>query len=245
MLNDFVRIGEESRINRGDRPDHRRADRDQRARPGGDRGGARAVRRQARSTSRRARSMCVFAGCLPRGVEPDLYARLIRELREPRRHRDPRHRGRAAARRAARRARRRHPERARGRGARRPRVRRRRGLAAGLARDGRAGRRRGDHDPRPTAASRVVGEGGERALLRGRRPSRSSRSRPSAPATPSWPATSPPATTAARRGVPAPRGRLRRRVDPALRRRRDRPARGRAAAPGVEIKTLEVPARSS
>ena len=30
--------------------------------------------------------MCVFAGSLPRGVDVDIYARLIRELRAPRRH---------------------------------------------------------------------------------------------------------------------------------------------------------------
>ena len=48
VLNDFVRIREESRTNTAvDRPDDRRADRDQRARPDGLRAGARAVRRQA------------------------------------------------------------------------------------------------------------------------------------------------------------------------------------------------------
>ncbi len=48
ILNDFVRIGEESRTNTvGPRPDDRHGDRDQRARPGGHAAGGRAVPRQA------------------------------------------------------------------------------------------------------------------------------------------------------------------------------------------------------
>ena len=50
---------------------------------------------------------------------------------------------------------------------------------------------------RPDGCVAVVGEGAERRFLEVA-PSRWSRSRPSAPATPSWPATSPPATRAAR-----------------------------------------------
>ena len=98
--------------------------------------------------------LCVFAGSLPRGVDVDIYARLIRELRRlgvatvVDTDGDP-----------LRRAVRAEPdvdlaERARGRGARRPRVQRRRGPRDRRARDGRAGRARGDHDRCPTAASR-------------------------------------------------------------------------------------------
>ena len=121
-------------------------------------------------------------------------------------------------------------ERARGRGARRPRVQRRGGPRHRRARDGRARRARGDHDRCPTAASRCVLVDGAPTLLPRAGSSRARRSRRSARATPSWPATSPRATRAARRGVPALRRRLRRGVDPAPRRRPRRPARDRAAA---------------
>ena len=104
-------------------------------------------------TSPRARaSACSPAACRA-GVEPDVYAELIREVQQARRHDRARHRGRAAAARHAGRARHRLAERARGRGARRPRVQRRRGPRPGGGRDDPAGRRRGDHDGRPTAAT--------------------------------------------------------------------------------------------
>ena len=92
-------------------------------------------------------SVCVFAGSLPRDVDTDIYAKLIRELRRLGVADDRRHRRRPAAARGPRRARRDLPERARGRGARRPRVqRRRRRLGDRRARDVRARRARGDHD---------------------------------------------------------------------------------------------------
>ena len=75
-------------------------------------------------------SVCVFAGSLPRDVDVDIYARLIRELERLGVHDDRRHRRRPAAPRRARRAGRDLPERARGGGARRPRVQRRRGPTA-------------------------------------------------------------------------------------------------------------------
>ena len=74
--------------------------------------------------------MCVFAGSLPRDVDVDIYARLIRELRRLGVDDRRRHRRRPAAPRRARRAGRDLAERARGRGARRPRVQRRRGPRA-------------------------------------------------------------------------------------------------------------------
>ena len=91
-------------------------------------------------------SMCVFAGSLPRNVDVDVYAGLIRELKRLGVVTRRRHRRRPAAPRGPRRARRDLAERARGRGARRPRVQRRGGPLHRGARDGRAGRARGDHD---------------------------------------------------------------------------------------------------
>ena len=73
----------------------------------------------------RGASICVFAGSLPRGLEPDTYAQLIRSVRKLGVTDGRRHRRRAAEARGARRARRRLAERARGRGAGRARVRRR------------------------------------------------------------------------------------------------------------------------
>ena len=111
---------------RGDRPDDRRADRDQRARAAGDRAGDRAVHRQA---------------ALPRPGRERVRVRGLAAARRRRRRlraADPRaqaarrrlrgrHRRRPAAARGARGARRDLAERARGRGARRPRVQRRGG----------------------------------------------------------------------------------------------------------------------
>ena len=145
-------------------------------------------------------SMCVFAGSLPRNVDVDVYAGLIRELKRLGVVTRRRHRRRPAAPRGARRARRDLPERARGRGARRPRVQRRGGPLHRRARDGRAGRARGDHD---RAGRLLRADAADRAGRRRRActgcgcaPARSSRARRSAPATRSSPASSRPATTA-------------------------------------------------
>ena len=114
---------------RGDRPDDRRADRDQRARAEGLRAGGRAVRRQA---------------ALPRQGREHVRVRRLAPARGRHRHLrapDPRaaparrgdrgrHRRRPAAPRGARGAGRGLAERARGRGAGRPRVQRRRGPAS-------------------------------------------------------------------------------------------------------------------
>ena len=112
---------------RGDRPDDRRADRDQRARPAGHRRTRSSCSSDKLLYLAKGASMCVFAGSLPRDVDVDIYARLIRELRRLGVDDRGRHRRRPAAPRRARRAGRDLAERARGRGARRPRVQRRRG----------------------------------------------------------------------------------------------------------------------
>ena len=102
--------------------------------------------------------------------------------------------------------------------------------AMGIARAGRDGRPRGDHHPRGRRASPDLRRPGSAPSLRGRHRAARARSPRSAPATPSWPATSPPATRGrAGRGVPRLRRRLRRRVDPALR-RRDASTRPRSSA---------------
>ena len=130
-------------------------------------------------------SLCVFAGSLPREVDVDIYAGLIRELRRlgvatvVDTDGDPLRRAVRAEPDVI------SPERARGRGARRPRVQRRRRPPDRRARDDRAGRARGDHDDarrllRPDARDR----GGRRAVplpRAGRPPRRSSRAPRSAP----------------------------------------------------------------
>ena len=81
ILNDFVRIREESRTNTSVLdPTSGRADRDQRTRPA--RVTAREVElfRDKLLYLARGAAIVVFAGSLPRGVEPDLYASLIRDL---------------------------------------------------------------------------------------------------------------------------------------------------------------------
>ena len=112
-------------------------------------------------------AVCVVSGSLPRGVDAGALRAPDRGDEAPRRDDDPRLRGRADAhaRRAG--AGRRLAERARGRGARGPRVRGRRGPPHRRARDGRARRARGDHDaagrlPRDAARTRS----GERRLYR-------------------------------------------------------------------------------
>ena len=148
-------------------------------------------------------SMCVFAGSLPRNVDVDVYARPDPRAQAARRRHRGRHGRRPAAPRGPRRAGRHLPERARGRGARRPRVQRRGGPLHRRARDGGAGRARGDHD----RAGRLLRADAAARSPPARRactasacgPARSSRARPSARATRSWPASSPPATTASAR----------------------------------------------
>ena len=75
ILNDFVRIREESRTSTAVvDPTSRRADRDQRARP------ARCPRRELELFVdkllylAKGAAVCVFSGSLPRGVDPALYA---------------------------------------------------------------------------------------------------------------------------------------------------------------------------
>ena len=139
-------------------------------------------------------AVCVISGSLPRGVDAGLYGRLIEEMKRLGRDDRARLRGRADEHRHAQGARRRDPERARGRGPRGPRVLRRRGPPDRRGGDDRAGRARGADDPAgrlPRDAARALG----RALpSTARRSSRSSRSPRSGRATPSSPASSPPAT---------------------------------------------------
>ena len=182
------------------RSDHRPAHRDQRAR---------ARRSRRRSSSCSATSCCTWprapaCACSPAAcraaIESDVYAGLIREVRrlgvttivdtdgEPLRlavRAEPDVDL---------------PQRARGRGARRARVQRHRRPRPGGRRDAPARGRRGDHD----RARRLLRPGprGRRADARTGSGSRSRRrARASAPATRSWPATSPPATSAARRST--------------------------------------------
>ena len=167
-------------------------------------------------------SMCVFAGSLPRGVEPDMYAELIREVRklgvttvldtdgEPLR----------LAIRAE------------------PDVVSPNELEA----EELVGQEFNDVEDRAQAVIEMTRLGAGEAIMtvarrllrlcaRGRRPTlyrvtieeQEARSG-SARATRSWPATSPRATGPAAGRMPALRGRVRRRVDPALRRRDARPA---------------------
>ena len=85
ILNDFVRIREESRTNTAvyDPTTGQQTEINERG-PAVTRPGDRALPRQAASTSRAARTSSSSPGSLPRGVEPDLYADLIRELRQAR-----------------------------------------------------------------------------------------------------------------------------------------------------------------
>ena len=149
-------------------------------------------------------SMCVFAGSLPRDVDADIYAGLIRELRAPRRGDDRRHRRRPAAARGPRGARRDLAERARGRGARRPRVQRRRGrLAIAVREMCELGAREAIMTMRDGCFARMrPGDRRDRARRSTASSSprrRWSRAPRSARATRSWPASSRPATPAAAR----------------------------------------------
>ncbi len=131
ILNDFVRIREESRTNTSvlDPTTGEQTEINER----GPKVSEREVElfRDKLLYLARGAAIVVFAGSIPRGVEPDVYASLIRELHRVRGHDRDRHRRRPPAPRGARRAGRRVPQRARGRGARRPRVRRRAGALAG------------------------------------------------------------------------------------------------------------------
>ena len=197
ILNDFVRIREESRTNTSvlDPTTGEQTEINERG-PSVSEREVELFRDKLLYLARGA-AIVVFAGSLPRGVEPDLYASLIRDLERIGGDDRGRHRRRAAAPGRARRARRRLAERARGRGARRPRVRRRGGALAGGARDRRAGPARGDHD----APRRLLRAGARRRPAapeaRAHRAARADR-QDAAPATPSWPATWRRATKAAR-----------------------------------------------
>jgi 1-phosphofructokinase family hexose kinase len=132
ILNDFVRIREESRTNTAvyDPTNGQQTEINER----GPAVSAKEIElfRDKLLYLARGADMVVIAGSLPRGVEPDIYAGLIRELRkanvltvidtdgEPLRHR----------------ARRDLAQRPGGRGTRRPRVQRRRGSADRRRRDG-------------------------------------------------------------------------------------------------------------
>ena len=124
ILTDFTWIAGESRTNLAVvDPDLRRADRDQRARPRGQRRGARAVPREAALPG--ARRPNLRDRRQPAAVRPGLVLGPDRRGAQGARRRDDRrHRGRAPARLPARRPGGGHPERARGRGRRRPRVQR-------------------------------------------------------------------------------------------------------------------------
>ena len=104
---------------RGDRPDLGRADRDQRARPRRHRPRSSTASSRSCSTSPAARASASIAGSLPPSVPAAFAAADGHRAEGARRRDDPRHRGRAAARRPSRGAGRRHPERERGRGRRR------------------------------------------------------------------------------------------------------------------------------
>ena len=198
ILNDFVRIREESRTNTAvhDPTTGEQTEINERG-PRGHRARDRAVPRTSCSTCRAARSIVVFAGSLPRGVDPDLYADLIRELAkagittvvdtdgEPLRH-----------------AVRAEPD------VISPNILEAEELVGHefnddedtrhrRPRDARPGRARGDHDDaRRLLRARACEDGEPRCTASGS--SRARRSRRSAPATRSSPATSPPATPARR-----------------------------------------------
>ena len=208
----------------GDRPHLRRADRDQRARPGGQPGGGGGVLRADRLPGRRRED-------LRAGGDP-AAGRRRRPLRAPGQGPvRPRHRRRARRRgggddgRAAGRRLGRHPQRARGRGAGRPGVRRPRRPRPGPLRAGpprrrrggdhparrlRRGGRRGIRAPLPRGPHRAPGPGLHGRLrrrlprrLRGRSlrgpPARTSASPTVSPAGPSRPSTSAPARSTAAR----------------------------------------------
>ena len=149
ILTDFTWIAGETRINMSVvDPDLRRADRDQRAWPGGQPGGGRALHRAAALPRRRGEDLRSRRHAAARGG----IRALCPHGRGParvRRHIDPRLRGGGDAGRPARRRLGRHPERARGGGAGRPGVRRRRRLRPRPHRAGPTGRwRSGDHAAR-------------------------------------------------------------------------------------------------
>ena len=135
ILNDFVRIREESRTNTAvlDPTTGEQTEINERG-PAVSEREIELFRDKLLYLARGA-AIVVFAGSLPRGVDADIYASADPRAAAGRRHDGDRHRRRAAAPRGARRARRRLPERARGRGARRPRVQRRRGPRDRSARD--------------------------------------------------------------------------------------------------------------
>ena len=110
-------------------------------------------------------AVCVFCGSLPRGVPTELYARPDRRGQQARRDDRARLRGRGAAAGDARRADGRDPERARGGGARRPRVLRRGRPPTALREINELGAREAIMTL-PTGCVALVGEDGDRSLYR-------------------------------------------------------------------------------
>ena len=139
ILNDFVRIREESRTNTAvlDPTTGEQTEINERG-PAITRARSSSSSATSSSTWRRARRSSSSPGSLPRGVDADYYAELDPRAAQARRDHDRRHRRRAAAPRGARRADGHLAERQRGRGARRPRVQRRGRHGPRRPRDGRA-----------------------------------------------------------------------------------------------------------
>ena len=248
ILNDFVRIREESRTSIAvvDPTSGEQTEINERG-PDGVRGRARAVRRQAALPGQGRGRVRVLGLAAARGADRRSTRDLIAEVNRLGVTTVLDSEGEAL--RLATRAEPTvvTPERARGRGARRPRVLRRRRPPGRAARDRRAGRARGDHDAADGlrgAASATTASAGSTAW-RSRAWSRPVSSVGSGDAFLAGLR-----RVALRRRhagrVPALRGRLRRRVGPALRRGRDRPEGGRPAARrGRTVEELSEPAVSA
>ena len=82
ILSDFVRIREESRTNTAVIDPTTGEQTEINERGPGSPSTRSSSSSTSSSTSPKGAGMCVFAGSLPHGVDPDLYARLIRELRK-------------------------------------------------------------------------------------------------------------------------------------------------------------------
>ena len=184
--------------------------------------------------------ICVFSGSLPRGVDADLYASLIAEMRRldittvVDSEGDP-----------LRLALRAEPTLV---------------TPNEIEAEQLVGHEFADDDDRIAGVREMVALGAKEAIMTsasgcialfseetarsstGRRSRRSSRSRRSAPAMPSWRATWPPAIGATGRALRPLRGRVRRAVHPALRRRRARRPRGRAPPARRAVEHPQEPA---
>ncbi len=198
ILNDFVRIREESRTNTAVHDPTNGETTEINERGPAVSGKEIELFRDKLLYLARGADVVVFAGSLPRGVDDRRLRAAHQGAAQARRADRGRRRRRADAPRRPRRARRDLAERHRGRGARRPRVQRRRGPHHRRARDGGARRARGDHD----AARRLRRVGRRRRRARcctACGSSRARRSPRSARATRSSPGSSPRATPARRR----------------------------------------------